>query len=115
MEVNMDRSLEILLSSYIDGECSNPEIVEDILMKNKEAKEIYADLLTSKKIEKLEYQKCPIPFDKIVILDKRRESFKQILVTVGAVAMAIFFLFPLIKNSYQVQQLKNKILTEVLR
>ena len=111
----MDKNLEILISSYIDGECSSPEIVEDILRKNKEAKEFYEDLLTSKNIGKLEYQKCLIPFEKIIKLYKRRETFKQILVTVGAAAMAFLFLFPMIKNSYQIQQFKNKILTEASR
>jgi hypothetical protein len=37
----MNKKLEILLSSYIDGECEHPEIVEDMLKQNKEAKEIY--------------------------------------------------------------------------
>ena len=36
----MNKKLEILLSSYIDGECEHPEIVEDMLREDKKAKEI---------------------------------------------------------------------------
>jgi len=110
----MNKKLEILLSSYIDGECEHPEIVEDMLKEDKKAKEIYTELLTSKKIKDLKYIECPLSFDKI-IFGRKREPFKYLLVTLGAVAISILFLFPLIKSSYQIQQFKNKILTEVSR
>jgi len=110
----MTRKLKISLSSYIDGECRNPERVEEILKKNKEAKEIYAELSTSKKVKELDYRECSIPFNEI-FLDKKREFFKQVLVTAGAVAIAILFLFPMIKNSYQNQQLEIKNLEEALK
>jgi len=110
----MNKKIKILLSSYIDGECKHPEIVEDMLKQNKEAKEIYTELLSSKKIKYLEYKECPVPFDKIVLVTKK-EPIKRLLVTIGAVAIAILVLFPLIKNSYQNHQSKIKNLTEVLK
>jgi len=110
----MNKKLEILLSSYIDGECEHPEIAENMLKEGKKAKEIYTELLTSRKIRNLEYQECPLPFDKINTSTKR-EPIKQLLVTIGAVAIAILVLFPLIKNSYQNHQSKIKNLTEVLK
>jgi len=110
----MNKKLEILLSSYIDGECEHPEIVEDMLKQNKEAKEIYKKLLTSKQIKDLKYKECPVPFNKIVLVTKK-EPIKRLLVTIGAVAIAILILFPMIKNSYQNYQSKNKNLTGVLK
>lgn len=110
----MNRKLKILISSYIDGECNHPDLVEDMLEQNKEAKKIYDELLLSKKIKDLEYHQCPVQFDKILI-DRKREPLKQLLVTAGAVAISILFLLPLIKTSYQIQQFKNKIFTEVFR
>jgi len=110
----MNRKLKIFLSSYLDGECNNPEIVGDMLKKNKKAKEIYTELLLSQKIKDLEYTECPVAFDKIVIAIKR-EPILQLLVTVGTVAIAILFLLPIIKNSYQNQQSKIKDLTEILK
>ncbi len=110
----MNRKLKIFLSSYLDGECNNPEIVGDMLKKNRKAKEIYTELLTSKQIKDLKYTECPLSFDKI-ILSTKKEAIKQLLVTAGAVAISILFLFPIIKSSRQAQQFKNKILTEVLR
>ncbi len=110
----MNRKLKILISSYIDGECNHPDLVEDMLKQNKEAKKIYDELLLSKKIKDLEYLECPVQFDKILIGGKR-EPLKQLLVTAGAIAISILFLFPLVKSSYQIQQFKNKILTEVLK
>jgi hypothetical protein len=110
----MNKKLEILLSSYIDEDCEHPEIVEDMLKQNKEAEEIYRELSTSKQIKDLKYKECTVPFDKIVLLTKK-EPIKRLLVTIGAVAIAILVLLPLIRNSYQNRQLKIKNLTEVLK
>lgn len=110
----MNKKLEILLSSYIDGECRKPEIVEDMLKQNKEAKEIYRELLTSKQIKDLKYKECTVPFNKIVLVTKK-DPIKRLIVTIGAVAIAILVLFPMIRNSYQNYQSKNKNLTEVLK
>ena len=114
MEVKMDRKLKIFLSSYIDGECGNPEIAEDILKQNEEAKDIYAELKASKNIKNLEYREYSIPFDRI-IMSTKREPIKRLLVTAGAVAISILFLLPLLKTSHQLQQFKNRILTEAMR
>jgi len=110
----MNKKLEILLSSYIDGECEHPKIVEDMLKEDEKAKEIYTKLLTSKQIKDLNYTECPLSFDKI-ILSTKKEPIKQLLVTAGAVAIAFLLLFPLIKSSHQAQQFKSKILTEASR
>lgn len=110
----MNKKLKKLILSYIDGECDNPEIVEDILKQNEEAKGIYAELEASKSIKKLEYREYSIPFDKIS-LSTKREPIKRFLVTAGAVAISILFLLPLLKTSHQLQQFKNKILTEASR
>jgi hypothetical protein len=110
----MNKELKNIILSYLDGECSNPEIVEDILKQNEEAKDIYAELEVSKNIKKLEYQEYNVPFDKI-IPSAKRQPIKRLLVTAGAVAISILFLLPLLKTSHQLQQFKNRILTEAMR
>jgi hypothetical protein len=110
----MNKKLEILISSYIDGECEHPEIIEDMLKQNKEAETIYKKLLSTRQVKNLNYKKCPIPFEKI-ILSEKKEPIKQLLVTAGVVVIAILCLLPLIKNSQKAQQFKTEISTEASR
>ena len=114
MEAQMNRKLKILISSYMDGECERPEIVEDMLKEDKKAKQIYTELLTSKKIKNLEYEEYPLQFDQINTSIKK-EPIKQLLVTAGVIIIAILCLLPLIKNSYRAQEFKTEILTEASR
>lgn len=96
MEVKMNKRIKILLSSYIDGECKEPEKIKQMIMEDKEIREIYQGMIRSKEIKKLRYRKNPLPFESL--FPERQFTFYPLIITAGAVFIAFLLLFPCIKH-----------------
>jgi len=111
----MNRRVKILLSSYIDGECINPEEVKKMIMEDKRIQKIYYEMLRSKEIRKLNYRKNTLSFE--CLFSERRFTFYPILISAGAIFIAFLFLFPgirHIKPRYNLNNI-NIYITEVMK
>jgi len=111
----MDKSIKIILSSYIDGEIKDTEEIKKLINEDKKTRELYKDMFCSKIIKKLDYKSTSLPFE--ALIPKKRNIIQPIIITASAVLIAFIILYPSIRNIKPIYEIINNLNTysEVLK